>query len=322
MKHKTLCLILGLEAIICIVLAFLGSALPFAYTSIMAFPFEQLGQLLRHLSLSGGIDNVISIILYIALGLIPLLVLLLLYRRKRLHAEDSLLAVLSAQHFIILYLMINPGLLPTHLGAYSGMGFGSALLGNIYYSVLVGYVVLRMLRSFSAADTGRTQKYLSRLLCAVNILFVYLAFGAHFNGLLSSFEALRAGNTGSLRELGATGFFLVLQYVVNALPYILDVIVLLGAMTLLLELGNDRYSEQSVQAAERLARLCRRTLVIIVLSNVAFNLLQLAFVKSLAVVNSSVQIPILSITLVLAALLLAQYIRENKRLKDDNDMFI
>ena len=51
-------------------------------------------------------------------------------------------------------------------------------------------------------------------------------------------------------------------------------------------------------------------------------LLQFAFMKTLLVVNGSVQIPILSMAFVLAALLLAQYIKENKQLKDDNDMFI
>jgi hypothetical protein len=38
--------------------------------------------------------------------------------------------------------------------------------------------------------------------------------------------------------------------------------------------------------------------------------------------NSSLQIPVLSIAFVLATLLMARFIGENKQLKDDYDMFI
>jgi hypothetical protein len=40
------------------------------------------------------------------------------------------------------------------------------------------------------------------------------------------------------------------------------------------------------------------------------------------VINGTVQIPVLTIAFVLAVLLLSRFIAENKRLKDDNDMFI
>lgn len=322
MKHKKLCVFLACEAVLCILLHSAREILPRAFTAVMAFPFEQIGLGLRALSLSGDTGNIISIVLYTTLCLIPVGILYSLKRVRRLYPEDALLAVLSIVLFAVVYMMINPGLLGPYFGDATGQSVTKAVLGGMVYSVLIGYAVLRILRLFFHADTGRLQKYLEILLCALNALFVYLAFGAYFSSLMDSFDALRSGNTGNEQSLGMSYLFLVLQYVVNALPYILDVLVVFAALELLDELSADRYSEAAVNASEKLSRLCGMALAVIVISNIGFNLLQLVFIKMLAVMNGSVQIPLISVAFTLAVLLLAQYIKENKQLKDDNDMFI
>lgn len=322
MKHKKLCVFLACEAVLCILLHSAREILPRAFTAVMAFPFEQIGLGLRALSLSGDTGNIISIVLYTTLCLIPVGILYSLKKVRRLYPEDALLAVLSIVLFAVVYMMINPGLLGPYFGDAAGQSVTKAVLGGMVYSVLIGYAVLRILRLFFHADTGRLQKYLEILLCALNALFVYLAFGAYFSSLMDSFDALRSGNTGNEQSLGMSYLFLVLQYVVNALPYILDVLVVFAALELLDELSADRYSEAAVNASEKLSRLCGMALAVIVISNIGFNLLQLVFIKMLAVMNGSVQIPLISVAFTLAVLLLAQYIKENKQLKDDNDMFI
>ncbi|AUS97071.1 hypothetical protein CDQ84_11015 [Clostridium thermosuccinogenes] len=322
MKHKKLCVFLACEAVLCILLHSAREILPRAFTAVMAFPFEQIGLGLRALSLSGDTGNIISIVLYTTLCLIPVGILYSLKRVRRLYPEDALLAVLSIVLFAVVYMMINPGLLGPYFGDAAGQSVTKAVLGGMVYSVLIGYAVLRILRLFFHADTGRLQKYLEILLCALNALFVYLAFGAYFSSLMDSFDALRSRNTGNEQSLGMSYLFLVLQYVVNALPYILDVLVVFAALELLDELSADRYSEAAVNASEKLSRLCGMALAVIVISNIGFNLLQLVFIKMLAVMNGSVQIPLISVAFTLAVLLLAQYIKENKQLKDDNDMFI
>jgi hypothetical protein len=140
--------------------------------------------------------------------------------------------------------------------------------------------------------------------------------------MLASIAALRAGNSGNENLLGASYVFLVLQYLVNALPYMLDIVVVFAALRLLDEMRNERYSAAAVAAAGRMSRLCAVALTITILSNIAFNLLQLLFASSLMVMNHSVQIPVLSILFVLAALLLTRFVMESKQLKDENDAFI
>jgi hypothetical protein len=322
MKRKVFIVFLVCEAVLCMLLYFVRETLPRVFTTLMAFPFEQIALGLRTLSLSGDTGNIIAIVLYSALCLIPVAVLLLSGRKRNLHPEDILLVILSAVLFAVVYLMINPGMISPYLGSTDRHRVGKAILGSMVYSVLLGYVILRVLRFFSDADIGRLQKYLSALLSVLNVLFIYLAFGACLGSLMDSLDGLRAGNTGNEQHLGMSYIFLVLQYMVNALPYILNVLVVFASLNLLKELSTDRYCEAAVTAARKLSHLCKTVLAITVVSNISYNLLQLVFIKRLLMVNSSVQIPLLSIAFVLAALLLAQYIKENKQLKDDNDMFI
>lgn len=322
MKRKLFYLFLIFEAVLCIIFSFAREALPGAFTAAMAFPFEQIGLGLRALSLSGSIGNAIAILLYVAFCLVPFFALLLFRRKRKLRFEDALLIMLSALLFATVYMMINPGMIDAKLKGAAALSFKKALLGSVIYSALLGYIAIRVLRHFLAGDAPKLQRYMLSLLCVLNVLFVYLAFGACFGDLLNAFENLRTGNIGNEQSLGITYVFLVLQYLTNALPYVLDILVVFAALELLKELHADRYSEASVIAAFKLSVLCGKALLITIISNIVFNLLQLIFMKWLWVINTSVQIPLLSIAFLLSALLLAQYIRENKQLKDDNDMFI
>ena len=54
----------------------------------------------------------------------------------------------------------------------------------------------------------------------------------------------------------------------------------------------------------------------------AMNLLQLLFLGQLQSVRIQVVIPVLSVAFLLAVLLVVQFIRENRQLKEDNDLFI
>ncbi len=316
MRQKLSYMFLAAEGVCCLALYAARSAFASWFTAAMAFPFEQIGLLLRQLSLSGRGGNAAAVVLYLLLGLLPALALPILRRKRKLKPEDSLLAVTSATLLVVLYLLVNPGLLGTWLGE-TGPVMGKAMLGGAVYGLLCAYAVLRILRLLSAADVPHLRRYGRALLWILNALFVYLAFGASFGTLLDSFEKLRTGNTGG--GLGLTCVFLVLQYLVDALPYVLDVWVAFSALDLL---TGELYSEPAVKAAETLARRCGRALTWTVLSNGCFNLLQLLFARKLRVISGTVQLPVLSVAFVLAALLLARLLRENKRLKDDNDLFV
>jgi len=288
----------------------------------MAFPFEQIGIVLRSLSLSNWLGNAAAIVVYTAASLLPIAALLILRKKRKLCMEDGLLGLLCVVLFAVLYVMINPGVMNTWTGRAVDQSVGKAILGVVVYSVLCGYLILRILRLFSYGGMEKLFRYMAVMLSLLSVLFVYLVFGACFSGLLNSIEALQAGNVGNEHLLGASYVFLVLQFLVDAVPNAFNVLIVIVALRMLDEMRIDRYSAETVAAAGQISRLCAVALVTTVLVNIGFNLLQLIFAKSLAVINSSVQIPVFSITFVLAALLLTRLVTENKQLKDDNDMFI
>lgn len=324
MKKRLYIGILVLEAIICVVLCVLGNVSGEDIADIMAFPFAPIGDGLRVLSLSGSIGNIIAIILYAGVSLIPLGLVLTHGKKKSLHWEDSLLVILCPLLFAVLYEMINPGSLqigPKELGMVGGEA-RKAMLGCMVYSILVGYLVLRALRLFFTAGKQQLQKYLFVLLGLLNMILVYLVFGGCLQGFLQAVENTKAANLGTEQGLTMTYVFLFLQMLVNALPYVLDILIIFVFQHMLQELGEDAYSEETLEAAGKLAKVCGLSLKATILSTVVFNLLQLLCAKHLRVMNGFVNIPVLSIVLVLAALLVAKLVTEGKRLKDDNDMFI
>ena len=313
--EKSILLLMALAAA-CIILVLSPVAFSDIFPIIMAFPFAQIGRGLRALSLPGGLGNVIAFVLYVAVCLLPMPALVLI-RKKR--TEDVLLLLISIVLFFVMYFMINPGI----IGMTALMlPIEQMLLGGIVYSLLLAYVVMRMLRLFDAATTYGLGRYINIILHFLNALFVIMVFGLIFAQMLGAFEALREANTDPFQQLGMTYLFLVLQHLVNALPYVLNIWVVLNAQHLLTALRADPYSEETLAAAKTVSRVCAAALTASVLAIAGFNLLQLMFINRLHVVNTNVNFPVASVLFVLGALLLTRYIAENKLLKDENDRFV
>lgn len=285
--------------------------------SILTFPFEQIGWGLRQLSLSGAAGNIAAIILYVLLGLIPCAVFLWLKKKGNACKADWMLPAISVCLFFVLYFMINPGLFTTPIP-----GTGKGLLGCTFYSVLVVYLILRVLAKSAQADTKTLQKGLRVLLYVVMLLFAYVAVVEIAFSLPANIQAVREANDAYGVDLTMTYIFLVLQSVVNALPYVLDIIVLFVAVKALKELLTDAYSDATVTAVKKIADVCAIALTIIVVSGMTFNILQIVFRNCLHQIQIRTTIPILSILFVVVILVVARYVRENQKLKQDNDLFI
>ena len=161
--------------------------------------------------------------------------------------------------------------------------------------------------------------------------FIFCAFGSSLRTLLLSLDTLHTQNTASasdaaffgsmLPELGWTEAFLVLRYAADAAPYVLDVWVILAALTLLrARAAGD--ADGAEAAAETVTRRCRIALSASVLAELALDLLQLLFMKRLRSAALTVTLPLVPLAFCLAALILARLVQENRKLRADNDLFI
>ena len=334
-NQRSLLIFLGVEALLLLALVLLGATDGLWASGLLGFPFVQIGYGLRVLSLLGGAGTVLALVVYIVISASPLFWLVWLWKKRELFPEDCLLVVLSILTFFTLYYMVNPGLIPgiaDFLWSDGGAFYQSLYSGTIY-GLLFCYAILRIVRLLKGAEKAALQKYLAVLLRILAVVFVYLAFGACVQNLLAEMENLRAGNTMIVEGwhpilgltysgLGISYGFLVLRCLANMVPYLLDVAVTLAALDLLTAMEADRYSDESIQASEKLSHLCVVSLSVTVVVTALLNLLQLMFLGELHTVHINVYVPVLSVAFVLAVLLLNRLLGENKSLKEENDLFI
>jgi len=164
--------ILVVEAVGCVIFCLLRGEAPGVFSGVAAFPFEQVGWGLRLLSLSGWAGNAAAVVLYSLISLIPLLVWLVLKRKRRHLPVDFVLPGLSLLLFVVNYYMINPGLPGPWIS-----GSGKWLLGCTFYSVLFAYLVIRLLAVYREVDAEKMQRGLQGLLWVLSAVLIYIIFG-------------------------------------------------------------------------------------------------------------------------------------------------
>ena len=83
-----------------------------------------------------------------------------------------------------------------------------------------------------------------------------------------------------------------------------------------------RRGEKLTEKADGLTKLCCVSLIAPSAATVGFNFLQEAFINVRTYIAASLNIPVFSVVFTLFALLLTRLLIENRRLRDDNDLFI
>lgn len=322
MKNKALSILLLVTAVMSTILVILRLSFAGIFGSIVCFPFEQIGVLLRILSLKGGIQNIFAIVFYTILSITPLMVFLQKLKKKSIKIEDYILMLLSFLLFYVLYMMVNPGLIPVQGALGMGSTIAKSLLCGTVYSLIVTYLVLKAIRVFFESQTTTLYRFMILLLSITAILFTISIFGSGLNEAIAQIEAIRSANTGNESGLIHTYIFAIAKFILNSIPSVISILVIFKGIKLINEFFVDPYSETSTIASKNLSSVCKIGLIVTVCSNAAFNLLQLLFIKNLRSIDSLIQIPLFSIIFVLGALILSKMVMENKTLKDDNDSII
>lgn len=322
MKKRVLYIALAAEiAFLCLIYLLADFSVPLV-SSVMAVPFEQIGMLLRALSLQGGILNGIALMLWAGICLLPLLPVMKEWQDRAKWAEHIVLVILSVVLFVGLYYMVNPRLLfervpavlteAISVGTEELSGALKASVSMMIWSVVVCYGVFVLLRLFRAGEKEQLFLYTRRLLYVLCGLFA----GGMVLTALEAFTGIRAVQS------GLDGVFTGVKALMAALPYAMDIVVTLSAMTVLDALLEDSRSEQVVVAARKLSGICCITLAVVTSAGVALNIIQWLLSKKISNINVHVSIPFMSLAFVLAALLFSRLLEENKQLADENEMFV
>jgi hypothetical protein len=322
MKNRKFILILAAEAVLCVAAALAlklqgGSA----YVTIAQFPFAEVGLLLRSLSLSGTVGNVAAIVLYAMLCTVPLAVVALRIKKRALKAEDALLVIMSGFGFYMMYMMVNPGIL-SRIPCYAVGDSGKAVLGGTFYSLLIGYLVLRLLRHAGGSGTDKLLRVMRLLFAIVALVLVFSVAYIGVSDVRSELAAIKAANTDPSVSLGLTTFFVVLRFVLTQSPVVMELGIFLLGMRLCEALREDRYGEVAIDAARKLASFAKIMVVVILLCCITRNLAQVVFAGSLISVDFLATLPLSEIVVAVGALLLTRFFVASRELKQDNQMII
>ncbi len=322
MKRKKINGFLIGVGVACIILFILINDKAIGYDQIISFPFVQIGNLIRKLSLSSPSGNATAWIVYVLFCAWPLLLLGLRIRKRSQNVADMLLVLLSALLFVSIYFMINPGLavgvlMPAGLGDAWKMGISSVI-----YMVALGYIILRMIRRFQTGKTERLLADLEVILVVFAVLLVItLTLSMPFE-IMREIEYIEAANTMTGIDFSLTHLFVILRKITIMIPLLYQILIVLAGFDLVQELKIERYSTEVVEKAIHVGNRCKEAIVATVLVSVLINVTQLIAGAKLLHSNYHLEIPLLSILTVIITMLLAKYFAHSVEIKKEMDLFV
>lgn len=289
----------------------------------LAFPWKQLGDGLRILSLSGTVGDVAAWLLYLIVGSIPLVGWLVLYRRRGWHRIDILLPIMALSLFGGMWLLINPDYLQAYvLPEVLGKDMACAVVAVLLDSLLITWAVLSLVGYVETMNRSGTFQWLRWLLLFYMVVVSVSLIWQGGSELVTAQRALRESNTMLTGALMPSLCFLTLQYLVEYLPAILHLVMLIPVFCLLGSAGNGLFSEEVGIQVQKIYQWSKRFLAVILFSQMIINLLQLLFARKLLDTHFHVTLPLDEIVKVLALLLLSRFYIESRRIKEENQMFI
>lgn len=334
MKHKKLIFILIAEAALLILLCCLlrkGSGLD---ASVLVSPFSLPAQGLAALARGGTVGAGLAAALWFGLSLLPAASTLRSGNQTMRLPERLARWFLTVTLAVDLYGMACPTQIwPLAAGngdeAVQVVRFG---LGAAIWSAVILCFVLYIIRRFRTGGwDGLLQSagVLGGLVCVLLTATVTLKLFDCVTTLTETKQAglLAAVETDVFAELPGTEErkldipVLLLRYAIQIIPMLLNIAVLLRGMELL-DAMRKKDEASIVPAAERLSRVCCLTLGLSAALPAGFNLVQIFLARSLRNIDVNAEFSLTGLILTVLVLLFARLVIENKKLKDDNSLFI
>ena len=171
MKKKSLLIICFCAAALLTLFVVLTKYLPNLFSSLMAFPFEQIADGIGLLSKAGRVGNGLAAAVWIGISAIPAIIALRYKKGKETVLERVSLCVLSGTILLALYGMVNPRFFRPALS--EGFSEYSKLIKVIFgvsiWAVVVLCIILRLIRLFRQGNKEQLFKYMQTVLCALCI---------------------------------------------------------------------------------------------------------------------------------------------------------
>lgn len=327
-KKRIIHIILVIEAIICAVVSIcLRKNAADSIFDIMKAPFEGIGYLLRHMSLSGTAGNAIAIMIYIIICIMPIILCIRNLRVTKQEkksgnklvkkSEESLMVLLSVMLFVGIYFFINPSHISDIEGVITVEMFKYSVAITIY-SMIILYGVIKLYKAF---DRMKEDKLINSLKIICLIAMAVLVASIFFIGveeLLDNLETARKNNI----YITNTYIILCFAFVVEYLPNVCVIIIISKLMDVAGEIARGYFTEEVLAEIGKISSICKRSVIIILASITSINIIQLLCTSVVSITKYVLVVPVFDIILIIVVLIITEMITESKKMKEYNDMFI
>ena len=271
--------------------------------NIIKFPFKEICDLLRDLSLDSTLSNAVAVAIYVILGGLPLCYLLWKTKVRKCQSgmRDILLILLSAFMYFQMYLMINPRKMTSLVGSYDG---GYMDLAMTFYTLLIGYIILSIVDSFRKGKAQQLLQYLKGVLIFTMAIFAVSAVLSVVTGWSS---AMAWDNVILILKQFSIGF---------------DIWVMVYGIKLIDALKKNKFSNEVLHASKRLSDTCAVSIGAMVVIAIVIDFMQILSGGMVLNQTYNINIPIVSMVAILIVLLVSKFISEAKAIKEDNEMII
>ena len=287
----------------------------------------EAGDGLRQLSLSGAVGNLLAWTLVLGIAALPLLLLVLPRGRGRRCWEDSLLPMSSILFGVVAFFAANPSYLG---GLFPELWLLSAL--GIWGTMLLFWVVLRLLRRLEEDPMEKVSRVLRVLLTGCAALLVFAAAGEAGRTILPVLAGSETEGLAAQQLLGPDRMLVQMPAasdgVVIALTLLEEIPTLLGAWVLLMAAGlvetlaENPFSGESAVQCEATARQCRLSIQWTLVLTLVVNLVWLTQFGIAERARVALEVPLIPLILSAALYLLCRCIQRGKALQDDNNSII
>ena len=317
MKKRAFIILLVTEAGLLAALTLLVRNYPNYFSSTAAFPFEQIARFLARLSRAGGLRKGIGVAGWFGISAVPAMIALRYRRGKETILERISLFVLSVVLFFALYGMAAPHAFSfvRHTSAEEVSGWAKAIrqiCGPSVWTVVVLYIFLLLIRLFRQGNKEQLIRYMRIILYVLCVIFTAVAAVSLTRGILSFPDT---------PDTAMDKGFAAIRLAAQMIPYVFDILVIICLLDLLQSaMGEGQNGIE--KAAEKVSRTCCAALGVTAAVTALINIIQMVFMQLLTNIYATMDIPVVSMAFVIMILLLTRLLIENKKLRDDNSLFI
>lgn len=303
----------------------------FNMKQIIFFPYYQISNMLRIMSLSGNIGNIVSWAIYILISIIPIILFIRIKKKNNLKNIDYLLFLISLLIFSTIYLGINPNIIEIILKQNISLQASFSIITN---QLILLYIIWRFLK----ININRTNsiKYIIGILFLTNVIAIINIFGVSLKDNLNNMETLNYyGNAMSIFEylnrlkekymFAIENYELVrimLDFINNNIFNMVYIFLNMNLIYILIDMENEFNENIVITKLYSLKNKIKVGLLMSIFINIIINLVYIIFEKYFYNITIKINFNLELLVYFLFISLIVQYLIKVKEIKEENEMFI